>query len=255
MFATFGFISVIMTLKIFPFEYLGNTLKMIQFPWRMMEFATFFLSILAGIGIAMFMNRKPKNELYVVIIIFAVLSISLIDAKKEVEIPFSEERYKTPIAITSSTGRVHPGCASFEYLPKKAFQNRSYIEQRNNDPIVLEGNAQIFEISKEHTNLQFTVQDLQENTKIELPYIYYLGYEAIFIKDDGSKVNIPIQESEKGFCMITLPTIENGAIEIKYTGTTLMKLSYLITISGVIYFIYYSNRTKLWKRSVRIKTR
>lgn len=255
MFATFGFISIIMTLRIFPFEYLGNILKMIQFPWRMMEFATFFLSILSGIGIAMFMNRKPKNELYVVVLIFIVLSISIIGAKKEIEIPFNEERYKIPIAVTNITGRVHAGCASFEYLPKKAFQNRSYIEQRNNEPIVLEGNAQISEISKEHTNLQFTIQDLQENTKIELPYIYYLGYEAIFIKEDGSKVNIPIQESENGFCIISLPSIENGKIEIKYTGTTLMKLSYLITISGIIYLIYYSNRTKLYKRKTEIKAK
>lgn len=255
MFAIFGCISIIMTLKIFPFEYLGNTLKMIQFPWRMMEFATFFLSILAGIGIAMFMNRKPKNELYVVVIIFAILSIGLVDAKREVEIPFNEERYKTPIAITSSTGRVHPGCASFEYLPKKAFQNRSYIEQRSNDPIVLEGDAQISEYSKQHTNLQFTIQNVQKNTKIELPYIYYLGYESTFIKEDGSKVNIPIQESENGFCMITLPTIENGKIEIKYAGTVLMKLSYLITISGVIYFIYYSNHKRFSKRRVETKSR
>lgn len=48
-FILFGFISIIVTLKFFPFEYLPSTLKMIQFPWRMMEFSSFFLSVPAGI--------------------------------------------------------------------------------------------------------------------------------------------------------------------------------------------------------------
>lgn len=50
-FLIFGLISTIMTLKIFPFEYLPSILKMIQFPWRMMEFASFFFSVVAGIRI------------------------------------------------------------------------------------------------------------------------------------------------------------------------------------------------------------
>lgn len=233
-FAIFGLISIIMTLKLFPFEYLPNSLKMIQFPWRMMEFASFFLSIVAGFGFAIFMNRNPKKEIYVVVFLILYMCISLILAKNSVVIPFQEERYLEAIPVTSSTGRVHAGCASFEYLPQKAFTNRSYIEQRSSDVIVLEGNATISETSKENTNLRFKVEQVEENTKLELPYIFYLGYSAKLEKEDGTSLDLKIEESDNGFCMITLPSVSNTIISISYTGTVLMKISYVSTIIGII---------------------
>ena len=100
------------------------------------------------------------------------MCISLICIKQSVEIPFNEENYLTPVAVTSSTGRVHAGCASFEYLPQKAFKNRKYIEQRPNEIIVLEGNTKISGVSKNSTNLKFTLEEVQGNVKLELPYIF-----------------------------------------------------------------------------------
>lgn len=129
-FFIFGMFSIIMTSKIFPYEHMPNFLKMIQFAWRMMEFASFFLSVVAAYGISMFLNKNNKKEIYVVISILIYLSISILTQNKQVEIPFNEERYVQAIPVTSSTGRVHAGCASFEYLPQKAFTNREYIETR-----------------------------------------------------------------------------------------------------------------------------
>ncbi len=236
-FMLFGFISTIMTLKIFPFEHLPNILKMIQFPWRMMEYASFFFSIVASIGLAMFLNRNRKKELLAIIFIMFYLSCSIIFSKIEVEIPFNEEKYLTPIPVTSATGKVHAGLASFEYLPKKAFQNRSYIEERNDGAIILDGEGEILNQNKNGTNFNFVISKVKENSKLELPYIYYLGYDAKLETEDGKKIDIKIEESENGFCMITLPSVENAKIEVSYTGTTLMKISYALTALGIISII------------------
>ncbi len=232
-FFIFGLISIFMTLTIFPFEYLPNFLKMLQFPWRMLEFANFFFSIIAGFGFASFMNHNSKKEIYVVVFIMLYMCVSLIFAKKSVVIPFNEERYLQTIPITSSTGRVHAGCASFEYLPKKAFQNRKYLETRANEVIVLEGNVHIDEIKKENTNLYFKIEQVKGVSKLELPYIFYLGYHAELQKEDGTKENLKIQESDNGFCMIILSNNEKGEIQVSYKGTTLMKLSYILTLIGI----------------------
>lgn len=231
-FIIFGLVSIVMTLKLFPFEYLPNSLKMIQFTWRMMEFATFFFSIAAGLGFAYFMNKNPKKEIYIVIFLMIYMCISLIFAKQSVEIPFNEENYLNSVPVTSSTGRVHAGCATFEYLPQKAFQNRKYIEQRINDVIVLAGNATIEETHKENTNLTFTLSNVEENTKLELPYTFYLGYSAKLEKEDGTREDLEIEESENGFCMITIQHINKGKITISYEGTMLMKISYILTFFG-----------------------
>lgn len=233
-FIMLGLISMIMTLKIFPYEYLPNFLKMIQFPWRMMEFASFFLSIIAGFGFAYFMNNNnTKKELYIVIFFIIYMCILLIMEKQTVNIPFNEERYLQAIPVTSLTGRVHAGCASFEYLPQKAFQNRTYIENRSKEIIVLKGNAIISETKKENTNLSFKIEQVTDSTKLELPYIFYLGYSAKLTKHDGTQENLKIQESDNGFCMIMTSNIENGMVEISYTGTILMKISYILTLIGI----------------------
>lgn len=248
-FLIFGLISVIMSSKIFPFEYLPSTLKMLQFTWRMMEFASFFLSIVCGITITMFINGNNKKEAIITISLIIYIAISIITSKTSVEISFNEENYLEPIPITSYTGRIHAGCASFEYLPQKAFRNRTYIENRSNDVIVLEGSANINEVYKNNTNLTFNVQQVQGNTKIELPYIFYLGYSAKIEKQDGTTENLKIEESDNGFCMASLPNINEGKIVVSYEGTMLMKVSYALTVVGIILLIWKNgkNLKKIYK--------
>jgi hypothetical protein len=238
-FAIFGIISIIMTLKIFPFEYFPSFLKMIQFVWRMMEFASFFFSCIAGIGFASFMNNHKTKEIFVVIFLVAYVSVSAIQAKTTVETPFNEENYLSAVPVTQYTGRVHAGLASFEYLPQKAFENRQYIEQREDTVIVLTGEADISEEEKENTNLTFKVSNVEENTTLELPYIFYKGYSAKLEKSDGTYINLDVEESENGFCMVSLANIEEGTISVAYTGTTLMKVSYVLTFIGFIFLIIY----------------
>lgn len=237
-FLVFGLISIIMSSKLFPFEYLPSSLKMIQFAWRMMEFASFFLSIVCGIVITMFINGNSKKEAIVTILLIIYISIAIITSMTTVEIPFNEENYLNPQPVTSSTGRIHAGCATFEYLPQKALKNRAYIETRTNDVIILQGNAKIEETHKENTNLTFKLSEVEENTKLELPYIFYLGYSAKLEKQDGINENLKIEESDNGFCMITIPNVTEGKITLSYMGTTLMKFSYALTIFGVISLVY-----------------
>lgn len=248
LFLIFGLISVIMSSKLFPLEYLPSSLKMIQFAWRMMEFASFFLSIVCGITITMFINGNNKKEASITILLIIYLSIAIITSMKSVDIAFNEENYLNPQPVTSSTGRIHAGCASFEYLPQRALKNRAYIETRTNNAIVLEGNANIEEEYKENTNLTFKLNNVEENTKLELPYIFYLGYSAKLERDDGTTQDLKIEESDNGFCMITLPTMKEAKVSVSYTGTTLMKTSYALTLLGIIGLIYFYYKKSYNKR-------
>lgn len=245
-FICFGLVSVAMSLKIFPFERLPNVLKMIQFQWRMLEFSSFFLSIAAGIGIGIFMNSKNRKSLVLIILTILVVYSGMLlkDSFHKVEIPFKEENYISPIPVTSLTGRVHAGCATFEYLPQKAFSNRYYIETRSQDVIVLEGNANILNTHKENTDLSFDLENVSENTKLELPYIFYLGYNAKLVDENGNKTKLKIQESDKGFCMIVVPNIDKGNVTVSYTGTGLMKFSYILTLIGFSTLIIYTIKLK-----------
>lgn len=310
-----GIVCVIISLRFFPFEKLPAILKMLQFTFRLLEFSSFFFAVIAGINYSLAIkNFKLRDVLILGTISFLLVipmysKINFNKQKKE------EELWKT-VKVDNTTGRVHAGCASFEYLPSKAFENLDYIKTRENRVYVLEedGNYVLPEANgkiiieneeKDGTNLNFNIKisttanevdnaeslDTVNGITLELPYIYYLGYNVEMkiskTNDDGTTTeeitSIETFESENGFVAIKLPSEilktyeidektklnnqENSdhstqavktteehttsiTITTKYTGTTLMKITYIVSILSAIgavflatyllFSIYYS---------------
>ena len=195
-----------------------------------------------------------------------VLTLTFMGKAKYIE-NYNEQRLIDTVPVTSETGRVHAGCASFEYLPSKAFENRNYIETRNQDAIVLEGNVRIENAKKDNSKMSFSVvknenndmqnyinvsdeeidaneassENIENNVdnliKIELPYIYYPGYNAT-IENVGS---IQTYETDNGFVGITIPNIEdeNLKVNVEYSGTFIMTFTKIISTIGACLFLFY----------------
>lgn len=245
-FLIFGLSSIIMSLKIFPFEYVPNILKMLQFVWRMMEFSVFFLSIVSGIVIAKFINGDDKKKMLLTSIFMIYLVVLVISVKRTTKIPFNEKNYLEPIPLENMTTSIHPGCATFEYLPKKAYENFNYLKTRPQNALIIEGKANIVNENKNGIHFKFEIQNVEEKVTIELPYIYYLGYTAKLTDASEKNKYLEIKESDNGFCMIEL--YENGTIEVSYTGTIAMKITYGLTLIGVVTLIYLKKVTNRDKK-------
>ena len=239
-----GITSATMTLKIFPFEYLPSILKMLQFSFRMLEFSSFFFSFVAAINIGILSKRFDIKEVLILVIIMLVLTTLYTDQIKTTE-NYDEQYLINTVPVTSQTGRVHAGCASFEYLPCKAFENRTYIETRTQDVITINGTVNIEKQDKKDSNMHIIIKDVTEQTTLELPYIYYPGYNAK-LRYDGQVINLKTFETDNGFVGITIPTLTYGIIDVEYTGTPIMKISSTISILGIAGFIYitYTDRIK-----------
>lgn len=263
-----GLVSTIMSLDFFPFEKLPSLFTMMQFSFRMLEFGGFFLVICASIAIGMSIN---KFNVYTVVCLSCISILLLLPNLKEIPKGsyYTEYELIQGIPVTSGTGRVHAGCASFEYLPNKAFENREYIETRENVPIILNDNdvrlAKIEDFNKNGTKSTFKIvindneadfnsqsetpiKDYSNNNdtidssktnnslKIELPYIYYIGYNVQYVDENGAIHNVETYESENGFLCINVPN-ENITVNVKYTGTVIMKIAYIISIVTVLFLI------------------
>ena len=87
-------------------------------------------------------------------------------------------------------------------------------------------------------------ENSSENLKIELPYIYYIGYN-VKLNDE----EITITETENGFLEINIPEQKTGTIKVKYTGTTVMNVTKTISIFSTLIFIIYCFRNRLKNRS------
>lgn len=237
-------ILLIMTLKLFPFEYLPDILRMIQFTFRLLEFTSFFIAFIVGVNIVNITRRINFKYILPVIIIILMFITLMYKSHLYYSNNINEDWLIPAVAVTEKTGRVHAGCASFEYLPTKAFENRNYIETRSNEVIILNGEAEITDYNKNKSKLEFNLKT--EEAEFELPYIYYPGY-TVKIEDQ----NIETYETEKGFIGIKVKDVDNKKVKVEYTGTILMKISKITSILGIILCILLIVKDKFIKKQER----
>lgn len=248
-FLIMGICLTIMILDFFPFEKLPAILKMIQFTFRLFEFTSFFFAFVAAVN---FGSLIKKFRIIDVVVFLMVSILLIIPYNEKSEYKYNDENNLWPaVNLTHETGRVHAGMASLEYLPSKAFNNKDYIVDRDNTAIITAGNAQIEGFSKNGTNMEMEVLNVEEDTTIELPYIYYLGYQIKCINTQNNSVEyLKYTESDKGFIQIDLQkTDDSYKIEVKYSGTVGMKISFVVSlISAIILickYIIFSKKQKV----------
>lgn len=229
LFLVSGIICAVLTLNFVPFEKFPNIMKMMQFSFRLLEFSAFFLTVIASINLVY--AFKNFDIVYLIVIIFVMLEllIPIIGSISYADEYYSEEDLVKTIPVTEKTGRVHAGCASFEYLPTKAFEHRDYIVSREDTAIALDGDIEITDFSKNGLNTSFKTKG---SGNVEIPYIYYIGYTA---KIDNKEVDIT--ESENGFCQVNINTNDFVEVEVSYTGTIAMKISLAISIISSLVLI------------------
>lgn len=232
-----GIVSCWMTTKYFPWKLFPESVFIIQFPWRLLIISSFCFAIVCGMN--MFTLIKKFN-LKDVLIISTICMIYI--ASRFYVIQYSDnvprvENYEIP-KVTGHNNEWLPGMGRLEYLPTKAYNNSFYIATRNGDIVILHGNCNIEILEKHGSYMCSKILTESENAKIELPYIYYPGYE---VRLDG--IIQKTYETENGFLGCTLEENESGKLEVEYTGTKIMFFSKIISSISFIVFLIY-----VWKK-------
>ncbi len=226
-----GIILIGMALSIFPFEKLPQALTMLQFTFRLFTFTSFFFAFVVATNFAILIKDFKTLDI-VVLLTISVLLLVPYKSKLDFNLKDNEERLINGVRVTENTGRVHAGMASMEYLPTKAFKNLKYIANRKDEVIVLDNNeAVISDYTKQASNMNFKISNINKETTIELPYIYYLGYR-VYANDQEIKYT----ESDNGFIQINIA--KDSQIKVKYLGTNEMLISYAVSIISFAILIY-----------------
>ena len=238
-------LTIWMATKYFPWKFLPNEMCIIQFPWRMLMMAGFFLSILSAYNITVIIKNFNIKDVAVI----SLIAVGYITAFY----PFL--RYDTGIrdinnytlgVMSGKEIETVAGTAKAEYLPVNAYNHRFEIATRESNIYVIKGKAIVENEQKDGTHYEAKIKTLDEEyTIFELPYIYYPGYS---VKFDG--VAIKYFESENGFVECAIPKNEDGLLTVDYTGTKIMKISEVISILTTIVcvgIIIKKTRNKLEK--------
>ena len=218
-FISFFFLSIIMTTRIFPWKYTPGILQTLQFPWRLALLVSFSGIILVMLFLDKFKDKRIFSKLCLFLVIFSLGEL------------FYNTYHLNKKPDLDSISPVYGMGNEKEYLPFKTHQNKEYLKERGNDILVTGGNTKINILKDELKNLIFEIE-LDDQVKIELPRIYYIGYE---LQNDTKKIEL--KESEYGFLEANIN--ESGTYELKYTGTKLMKISYILLSVNIILHLGY----------------
>lgn len=232
-----GVILIGMTLSIFPFEKLPQALTMLQFTFRLFTFTSFFFAFVVATNFAILIKNFKTLDI-VVLLTISILLLVPYKSKLDFNLKDNEERLINGVRITENTGRVHAGMASMEYLPTKAFKNLKYIANRKDEVIVLDKDeAVISDYTKQASNMNCKISNINKETTIELPYIYYLGYRVY-----ANGQEITYTESDNGFIQINIA--KDSQIKVKYLGTNEMLISYAVSIISFATIIVLNHKNK-----------
>lgn len=228
-FLLFSIISLIMCTKLFPWRVMPGVMTIIQFAWRMNGFFITFIAIICGINAYEFIKDFKYRYIFYLVIIVVSLILGLVrinnflSASDQSTIDSKYEEWLI------DNKKMSPYNVNREYLPSKAFIDVGYVADRQDNMIIIEGSGIV------NDNM---VKVLSNDVEIELPYLYYPGYE---VRQNGNLIDY--NESDHGF--ISIKVSEDSTIEVEYVGTKIEKISYIVSAAGLcIYLVYMIYRIK-----------
>ena len=219
-------------------RFVPNLLLSIQFPWRLVTYASFFLCLFATAGLDSVYKLSKKDSTNIIVILLCLLVV-LINMTKVVFIDnfMSLSRTLEPKGITYHNLKekvLWAGCGwDNEYLTTAADSHHNELLAREpNKILLLKGTADVKTIKNNVPDMTFSVKNIKTSAILELPRIYYLGYKIISPK--GKRIKY--KQSEYGLIQITIKN--EGIYHLKYTGTKLFEFFLVIKIVTVVFIIW-----------------
>ncbi len=242
-----GVIAMFMCTKYFPWILMPDILYNIQFSWRLSAIVIFFLSIASAIGIGYIIENCKKewiqNAVYMTMIGVVLVNATIYTRNYDVENTYADVLYEQNILENQYDENTYK---NWDYLPVKAYN--MYSLNREDTIIILEGTSKITAEEKHGLTMRFTIKEGSKGDKIELPYLFYLGY-TIQLQTEGEKWDLPATESKYGFIQIQLPDdIQEGEIFVQYKGTVVEKIGYVISAIGMVLLFIHMRKSFLEKK-------
>ena len=211
----------------FPFSLLG----FIQYPWRLYEFVSFFFAI-AGAYYAsrVFIKDKQRFIVFAVLILITMVTTYIQSENYKSLDPNGGSLTKERAALVEPTYANGYNLIGREYLPSK-LSDISYILDRGEDVEFRNPDTRITDLRREYNKTLFNVLVNRIDT-FGLPLLYYYGYTVTL---NGEK--LPVFQSDLG--LVEVVTDKSGEIEAYYEGTTLQKISFYISLIGLLMLCIY----------------
>jgi hypothetical protein len=228
-----GILFAIVATNLFPWVLFKKSyLAFIQFPWRILSIATFFLSLSLSFFIRDLNLKTLKWQIPVVVtIILLSFTLNTLNNFETNQVPsITNKSYSTFSPQAIGGGR--------EYLPIDTDFDAIYENKENE--ITQPYGVVVREIKKEFNSFYYTTNVEPDLATITLPKIAYEGYDVLI---DGKQTDYLRKDGLLAF------HIEKGFhnVKVTYAGTILQKSTLTISL-----FVWLSLLALTIKRQIKI---
>ncbi len=244
-------LSLAMVLEGFPWERMPGFLYYLQFPWRLLLFAVFFLSLVGGAA-ALVVPEKYHRAIFIAPLVaalcayvFGLIKPDYHEFLNDAEIPATEDVRKRNTNV---------GTSRAEYLPIRSIEHLDYLRSHHGAPAILRGAANLVSTERSGTNLRMDIALDSREVLIELPLVYYLGYQATLQTQDGAQRVLSVFEGPNGLGAVTVH--DSGVVTVWYGVTRWSAVAYIMTLAGLAWLALLRMRRSRFvvQCAVRVKT-
>ncbi len=232
-----GYATIFIASDLFPWNYFLWLLRNIQFTWRFLTLTAPFLAM--GSAILLDQAVYPKNRR----ILLVVLLVSSFLFAGPIFYHTLHGRQMPSYGYKLEPNRISDG----KYIHVNA--DKEFIDKNKNT--VLSSDPAFVNLAHKRNRLTFSVdfQVREETVELEIPLLYYKGYQAELTDADGNKSSLDVYPGPHGFTTVTITDVPSGNIFVAYEGTALQKAADWITLLTVLFFIGSGlSRIRLWKK-------
>lgn len=225
-----GLIFLILSTKLIPWKRL-SMFAIIQFPFRFSIIYSLLFAYVAGEAIFRYFKDIKTIKYVIILMIFFVgnqlstVNVNINDSSYEAMInnyPLGLEEY-SPINLDVNT--------NFIYDIEDELDNEKNKFKREDIPTI--------DYEKEGPKIEF-YYNRDKEINLHIPLIYYKGYVAYIIDENGEKHSLQVKREEKNAnIIITSNEIVKGNVVVKYEMTKIQKISYMISFISLVGLIIY----------------
>mgnify|MGYP003289382353 CR=1 FL=1 len=216
---------VIMTDPLFWIMMQDNIMNMIQFPYRFYPYALFM--IICGMTIILTEKTESKQVGKSALIGLAILTVVCgFWQEKRCAVDIDNQSMDTEY-LYANTCNIGRG----EWVPEGVTEEVFIGEAV--DTVLAEDESTLALTTMGYSKYQFEV-DGTKGCRFVAPLLYYKGYEAVLMMENGQQKPLEVSKSSDGLVEIRLDEKADGAINVWYEGTTVQKVSNVISFLVIL---------------------
>lgn len=211
-----GVLAFCMTTLYWPWKYMPDMLKMVQFPSRFQIFMFLALALFTPLCLTL-LSHKQAHLLLPLLAVFILLSGFQHVGVRAETVDLAHFDYNNGMGWQK------------EYLPVAAAQHSDYWQNRSHEILVRSGSAEVQIEDDRLPALRFQVES-PVNAVLELPRLYYLGYQ---LKNEQGKT-IALYQNENGFLEAAIPA--PGVYTLNFAGTPAERTARVLSLVSILLF-------------------